>query len=195
MRSDTPHNHHAFPRAYRGTGLGTRRNRLVLAGIILIVAAVAAGLHAPDQLGNRVAPRATAPFDLGSGVRTAEEQSYLDGLRPYLNVLLGEGRALRELGNSRSRNVFELSLRMDRYRTAASDIIQYVQDNAAPLRLAPFVSELQQQIDDSLRAIDASFDAFRTFDWHSLGESVSAFSITIDKIGRLAATPVAEQSP
>jgi hypothetical protein len=160
---------------------------------MLIVFVVGAALNAPSAIENQVAPRATIVSELGTDSHSSDEQLFLDGLTPYLDILVGEGRALQTLGNARSRNIVELSLRMDRYRTAANDINQYVRDNSTPPRLTSFVSELQQRIDESLSAIDASIAAVRQFDWQALAASVSAFSDSVDRIARLAATPVAEQ--
>jgi hypothetical protein len=159
---------------------------------MLFVLVVGAALNAPYAIENRVAPRATIVSELGTDSHSSEVQLFLDGLTPYLDVLVGEGRALQTLGNARSRNIVELSLRMDRYRTAANDINQYVRDNSTPPGLTSFVSELQQRIDESLSAIDTSIAAVRQLDWQALGASVSAFSDSVDRIARLAATPVAE---
>jgi hypothetical protein len=131
------------------------------------------------------------PSAIGKGQLSADERAYLDGLRPYLNILVGEGRALEQLGKTRSRNIVELTVRMDRYRGAAKDIDQYIQNHRAPTGLANFVGQLQEQIADSLQAIDASVDAIRKFDWEALGGTVDAFSVAVDSIATLAGTPVA----
>ena len=148
-------------------------------------------LSAPGAVENRIAPPATVASDIDSGRLSADERAYVDGLRPYLDVLVGEGRALEHLGQSRSRNIVELSVRMDRYRSAAKDIDRYIQGRPAPTQLAGFVGQLQQQIADSLQAIDASVDAIRHFDWEALGRTVDDFSAAVDSIATLAGTPLA----
>jgi hypothetical protein len=172
--------------------LRTRR-RLVLGGVLVAAFAAIAALTAPGQIENKIAPRTTIVSELDDAPRTVAEQSYLDGLKPYLGILIGEGRELQSLGNARSRNVIELSLRMDRYRAAAADISQYVRDNPAPPQLAQYVTELQHEIEESMSAIDSSIDAFRRFDWDALGDGVDAFSSAIDRIAGLAGTPIADQ--
>jgi hypothetical protein len=159
----------------------------------MIVGTVAV-LIAPDEIGNRVAPPVTVVSDIGAGTLSPEEQSYADGLRPHLDVLVGEGRTLENLGKARSRNIVELSLRMDRYRTAARDIKQYIQVHSTPPGMAGFITELSQRIDESLAAIDASVEAIRRFDWNALGQTVDNFSLAVDDIARLAGTPVAAAS-
>ena len=170
--------------------LATRRRRLALVSTLLVTLVTLAALIAPDEIGNRVAPPALVVSNFGSGALSPEEQVYADGLRPYLDVLVGEGQALKQLGRQRSRNIVELSLRMDRYRAAAHDIEQYIQGRATPSGLTGFVTELRQRIDDSLVAIDASVDAIRRFDWNALGQTVEEFSLAVDVITRLAGTPV-----
>lgn len=157
---------------------------------MLVAVVTLAALIAPNEIGNRVAPPKTVVSDIGAGTLSPEEQSYADGLRPYLDVIVGEGRALEKLGQTRSRNFVELSVRMDRYRTAAHDIETYIQGRATPAGLAGLVSELRQRIDDSLVAIDASVEAIRRFDWNALGQTVDKFSMAVDDIARLAGTPI-----
>jgi hypothetical protein len=158
--------------------------------LLIIVVAIGV-LSAPESVENRVVPPATVASAVGNGQLSPNERAYLDGLQPYLDVLVGEGRALEQLGQSRSRNIVELTVRMDRYRGAANDIDRYIQDHPAPTRLADFVGQLQQQIADSLQAIDASVDAIRHFDWEALGGTVDAFSAAVDSIAALAGTPIA----
>jgi hypothetical protein len=157
----------------------------MLVGIVTLAA-----LIAPGEIGNRVAPPVTVISDIGSGTLSPDEQTYANGLRPYLDVLVGEGRALEKLGQERSRNIVELSLRMDRYRTAARDIEQYIEGRAIPPGLAGLVTQLRQRIDDSLAAIDASVAAIQRFDWNALGKTVDDFSLAVDDIARMAGTPV-----
>ena len=157
----------------------------MLVGIVTLAA-----LIAPGEIGNRVAPPVTVISDIGSGTLSPDEQTYANGLRPYLDVLVGEGRALEKLGQERSRNIVELSLRMDRYRTAARDIKQYIEGRAIPSGLAGLVTQLRQRIDDSLAAIDASVAAIQRFDWNALGKTVDDFSLAVDDIARMAGTPV-----
>lgn len=158
----------------------------------LLILVVAIGvLSAPDSVENRIVPPATVASEIGNGQLSADEQAYVAGLQPYLAVLVGEGRALERLGQSRSRNIVELSVRMDRYRSAAADIKQYVDEHPTPTRLTSFVGQLQRQIADSLQAIDASIDAIRQFDWEALGGTVDDFSEAIDSIANLAGTPLA----
>jgi hypothetical protein len=163
---------------------------LLIVPLLIVVVAIGV-LNAPESVENRVAPPATVASAIDSGHLSADEQAYMEGLRPYLDVLVGEGRALEQLGQSRSRNIVELTVRMDRYRGAAKDIDQYIQHHQAPTGLADFVGQLQQQIADSLQAIDASVDAIRHFDWEALGGTVDAFSAAVDSIATLAGTPLA----
>ena len=172
----------------------TRKRRQVIAAILLVALVALGAFNAPSRIENRLAPRATIESLTGGGVRTPEEQTYLDGLKPFLDVLVGEGRALEKLGNERSRNIVELSVRMDRYRTAAKQIDQYIRDAPAPSGLTQFVSELREQIAMSLSAIDASVTAVRQFDWDALGKSVDGFSKAVEQIAFLAGTPVAINS-
>lgn len=167
------------------------RRRLLIGGVLVTALATAAMLIAPETIENRIAPRATIVSEYDVGTPTLEEQVYLQGMSPYLDVLIGEGRVLQRLGNARSRNIIELSLRMERYRTAAADISQYITDTPTPPRLAQYVTELQNEVEASLRAIDESIHAFRRLDWDALGQSVGAFSATIDAIVNLSGTPVA----
>jgi len=168
---------------------------LLLVAALLVCVVTMAAVIAPDEIGNRVAPPATVVSDIGAGSLSPEEQSYANGLRPYLDVLVGEGRALEKLGQERSRNIVELSLRMDRYRTAAQDIEQYIQGRATPPGLTRLITELRQRIDDSLSAIDASVAAIRRFDWNALGATVENFSLAVDDIARMAGTPIPAASP
>ena len=195
MQSDVPRGRDKSQRAYRAFGLATRRRYLAAVALALVIVGAMAALIAPDEIGNRVAPPVTVVSVVGSGTLSPDEQAYADGLRPYLDVLVGEGRALEKLGQERSRNIVELSLRMDRYRTAAHDIEQYIQGRSTPPRLAGLVTELRQRIDQSLAAIDASVAAIRRFDWNALGQTVDDFSLAVDDIARLAGTPVPAASP
>src|SRR5690349_82817 len=169
MQSDVPRGRDKSQRAYRAFGLATRRRYLVTVALVLVIVGTTAALIAPHEIGNRIAPPVTVVSDVGSGMLSPEEQSYADGLQPYLNVLVGEGRALEKLGQERSRNIVELSLRMDRYRTASRDIEQYIEGHTTPPGLVGFVTELRQRIDDSLAAIDATVAAIQRFDWNALG--------------------------
>ena len=164
----------------------------MLMGFMIAALGAVSAFNAPLKIENKVAPRVTIISGHESDAYTADEQAYLDGLKPYLDILIGEGRELQTMGNNRSRNIIELSLRMDRYRAAANNINQYVADIPMPSRLSEYVTEMQREIAASVKAIDASVDAFRHFDWDALGESVSAFSEAIDRIASLAGTPVAQ---
>jgi len=190
MQSDVPRGRDKSQRAYRASGSATRRKQLAAVALVVVIIGTLAALIAPNEIGNRVAPPVTVVSNVGSGTLSPEEQSYADGLQPYLDVLVGEGRALEKLGQARSRNIVELSLRMDRYRTAANDIEQYIQGHSTPVGMAGLVTELRQRIDDSLAAIDASVAAIRRFDWNALGQTVDDFSLAVDDIARLAGTPV-----
>jgi hypothetical protein len=176
-------------------GSATRRRQLAAVALVVVIVGTLAAWLAPDEIGNRVAPPVTVISGVGSGTLSPEEQLYADGLRPYLDVLVGEGRSLEKLGQARSRNIVELSLRMDRYRTAANNIEQYIQGHSTPPGLVGLVTELRQRIDESLAAIDASVAAIRRFDWNALGQTVDDFSLAVDHIARLAGTPVPAASP
>lgn len=158
--------------------------------VLFLSAVVALGaLAAPERIGDRIAPRATIVADPAPGERTPEQIAFLRGLAPHLEVLVGEGNALATLASERSRDILELTVRMERYRAAANDIDQYIRDHPTPPGLEQFVTELQQRIGDSLVAIDAAVAAFRRFDWEALGESVRSFSGAVDEITLLAGTP------
>jgi hypothetical protein len=189
MQSNVPRKPAKFQRAYRPFGFATRRRPVAAIAAILIVLVVGSAMIAPEEIGNRVAPPATVLSGIGAGNLSPDGQAYADGLRPFVDVLVGEGLALAKLGQERSRNIVELSVRMDRYRTAAHDIEQYIQEHSTPTALAGYVTELRQRIDESLAAIDASITAIRAFDWDALGRTVEDFSKAVDSIARLAGTP------
>ena len=155
-----------------------------------------AAVIAPDEIGNRVAPPATVVSDIGAGTRCRPRSNRTQTGFVHTSMFSSaRGARSRSLDRTRSRNIVELSLRMDRYRTAAQDIEQYIQGRATPPGLTRLITELRQRIDDSLSAIDASVAAIRRFDWNALGATVENFSLAVDDIARMAGTPIPAASP
>lgn len=190
MRSDILRNRQILPKAYRGTGSTTRLGRLPLAALLLVGVLGIAGLLSQGRISDTIAPQVTVSLDSGTGARRPTDVTYLNALQPHLAVLMGEGAALQELGNSRSRNVVELAIRMDRYRAAAANIESFMTSHTPPALSTDFVSDLRFHIAESIIAIDGAIAAFRQFDWDALGVSVADFSTAIDRIVILVQEPV-----
>lgn len=161
--------------------------------MLVAIAAIGAS-QARSWIAREVAPPATTSSFVATESYTPEQKTFLSGLKPTLDVLVGEGIALNNLGTARSRNVVELAVRMDRYRTAAGQIERFLQKTPIPPGFEALVAELREQIGASLAAIDASIEAIRQFDWDELAIQVSAFSSAINQITDLAGTPTAAES-
>ena len=138
-----------------------------------------------------VVPPATASLATPLA-RTEEEQAYLDVVLPLTEQLVGEGRLLAELGTERSRNVFELTVRADRFEGVASQIAAYESAAGVPPGLARFSAALHAGVDDADVAIDEAKAAFVRFDWDTVHAAVTAFEEAVDAIA--SATTLLEPS-
>jgi len=122
------------------------------------------------------------------GVSSAEnvEQHYLSELNPLLAIVVGEGNRLAELGMSRSRNILELSVRMDRFRGASANLLAHFEAHPAPAGLESFVTGLRTHLAAAEDAIESSIGAIQSFDWDALAVAVSTFSDAVEAIESLS---------
>lgn len=161
----------------------TYRRRGRVAAFVLIIAVLAAGvtLGSSQRLKDAIAPPATV-FIATPETRTAEEQRYLDAILPLAERLIGEGRSLAELGQSRSRNILELRTRTERFRAAADEVTRIEGSIGVPARMRPFSTSLNDGMASALVAIDDAEDAVLRFDWDRVQVGVSAFAASIEVI-------------
>jgi hypothetical protein len=103
----------------------------------------------------------------------------------YLSIVTGEGDRLAELGRSRSRNVLELGVRMDRFREASTQLLAFISNNPPPPALGSLIAELSAALAAAETAIQASIIAIRGFNWDTLGTSVDEFARSIEAIEAL----------
>jgi hypothetical protein len=153
--------------------------------VVVVVIALLGMVATTDQIGELVAPPATSGSDRDASPEAPAEQAYLNGLDPYLTVVIGEGKRLAELGQARSRNLLELGVRMDRFRVASADLESYIAAHAPPAGLQPMIDDLLSQLAIAESAIQASIAAIQGFDWDSLGMSVDEFSHAVHAIDLL----------
>ena len=139
---DAPFRRRLVVREYPAPRNRTRRKRLTAGAAVVIVAAVFSMMAMNEQVGELVVPPATSGATSNASPETPAEQEYLQGLEPYLSVVIGEGKRLAELDQARSRNVLELGVRMDRFREASADLQAYVGTHEPPASLAPMVDLL-----------------------------------------------------
>ena len=138
-------------------------------------------LGSSQRLKDAIAPPATVSIATPES-RTAEEQRYLDAILPLAERLIGEGRSLAELGESRSRNILELRARSERFRDAAEQVIRIESAIGVPVRMRPFSVSLNEGIASALIAIDEAEDAVLRFDWERVQAEVSTFAASIEVI-------------
>ena len=140
----------------------------------------------PDRVGNVIAPPATFVATEDVSTNASATSSYVDRLNSYLGVVIGEGRRLSALGQARSRNVLELSVRMDRFREASAELKAYMSSHAPPADLESEINDLLIQLENAESAIQASITAVQGFDWEALGGSVDDFSRAVEAIEALS---------
>ena len=169
----------------RGPGAGdkTYRRRGRFAAFVLIIAVLAAGvaLGSSQRLKDVIAPPATVSIATPEA-RTAEEQRYLDAILPLAERLIGEGRSLAELGESRSRNILELRTRSERFRDAADEVVRVEETIGVPIRMQPFSTALNEGLTSAVLAIGDAEDAVLRFDWDRVQVAVTAFAVSIDVV-------------
>jgi hypothetical protein len=153
--------------------------------VVVVVIALLGMVATSDQIGELVAPPATSGSTRDASPEAPAEETYLNGLDPYLTVVIGEGKRLAELGQARSRNLLVLGVRMDRFREASADLQFYISVHAPPAGLQPMIDELVVQLAIAESAIQASIAAIQGFDWDSLGTSVDEFSRAVHAIDLL----------
>lgn len=166
-----------------GAGGETDRRRVHIATFLLIIAVLAAGvtLRTSQRLKDAIAPPATVSIATPEA-RTAEEQRFLDAILPLAERLIGEGRSLAELGESRSRNILELRTRSERFRAAAEDVVRVEGTIGVPVRMQPFSTALNEGVASALVSIEEAEDAVFRFDWDRVQVAVSTFAASIDVI-------------
>jgi len=169
----------------RGPGAGRRtyRRRGRLAAFLLIIAVLAAGvtLGSSQRLEEAIAPPATVSIATPES-RTAEEQQYLGAILPLAERLIGEGRSLVELGESRSRNILELRTRTERFRDAADEVVRVEDTIGVPVRMQPFSTSLSEGVASALVSIGEAEDAVLRFDWDRVEVEVATFAASINVI-------------
>jgi hypothetical protein len=84
-----------------------RRGRIAVSALIIAVLSVGVTAVLFDRLKDVAAPPATVSIPTPQA-RTVEEQRYLDAVLPLTERLVGEGRLLSDLGQSRSRDILAL---------------------------------------------------------------------------------------
>lgn len=150
---------------------------------MLIIAAIAIGVttDSSSRIGEIVVPPATVTLATPEA-RTDEERAYLDVVLPLTERLVGEGRLLTALGTERSRNVFELTVRADRFQGIANEIRAFETTAGVPPGLTWFSTALHDDLDDAEAAIDEAKAAFVRFDWDTVQTAVTAFGEAVDAI-------------
>jgi hypothetical protein len=194
MQSDALPDRRKPMRGYRAAAFGTRRRSwlIVLTLVALPMLAVSKVL---TRLTDEIAPPASTTSLAATQAYTPDQVQFVDGLRSSRDVLVSEGTALAELGDARSRNLVELSVRAGRYRSAAEQVDAYFQMHLAPIGLETLVADLRVQINRSLAAIDGSVSAIRNLDWDELAVQVAAFATAIDQITVMVGSPTAAEGP
>ena len=134
-----------------------------------------------QRLKDVIAPPATVSIATPES-RTAEDQSYLDAILPLAERLIGEGRSLAELGESRSRNIFELRTRTERFRDAAEEVVRVEGSIGVPVRMQPFSTALNDGVTSALIAIGEAEDAVLRFDWDRVQVGVTTFAVAIEVV-------------
>lgn len=142
----------------------------------------------PDAIGRLVAPPAPVGDAQVVVAGDSETQRYLAELRPHLDVVIGEGNRLVDLGAERSRDLLELSVRMDRFRQASADLRSFVAANRPPPGLESTLDDLATHLETADVAIDDSISAIRGFNWNALAVAVERFSLTVQAIETLTET-------
>jgi hypothetical protein len=133
-----------------------------------------------------VAPPATVESGRPEADCLAECLAVLEQIQAPVRTLVAEGTLLAELGQSRSRNLVELTVRMDRFRSAA-DVFEGVYETlVVPVAVKEELLEISRQVQMSLDAIDSSIAAIRSFDWDALGGHVDSFAESIQTITELS---------
>ena len=191
MSSDSLSDRPNQSRAYKGQRLRTRRKKGAAVLLLLLIAVGLGSLNAPKRIETAVAPPATFFASPDSG-DVDGGNAFIDELLPKLDVLVGEGSALQSLGQARSRNILELTVRMQRFRDALADIDRFLTVTSVPTRFEARMSELQVQMANANNAIDGSVSAIKTFDWDYLGVQVDLFGLAIDSIRPIAISLASE---
>lgn len=144
----------------------------------------------PDQFGNALVPPAGTDTLLAGSPDDSAAQAYYAELAPYLGVVIGEGERLAELGQSRSRDILELSVRMDRFREASSALLAFLDGQPPPAALQSLVADLRSQLWAADVAIEASISAIRGFNWDALGGAVEDFDRAVAEIARIGSRKI-----
>ena len=155
--------------------------------MLLLVAVGLGSLNASKRVETAVAPPATffASPELSGDSATNQ---FVADLLPRLDVLVGEGLALTSLAEQRSRNIVELTIRMDRFRDAMAEIERVLADTPMPAVFDGEIRDLRFQMHQADIAIDGSLAAIRSFDWDSLEIEVGRFGDAIHAIQPIAFT-------
>lgn len=168
--------------------MSTRR-RIGLSALVLI--AIAIGLAA---LGNRkeveqaLVPDAPYPVTPTIAPCDSDCERFVASIAPSLSVVVSEGTALAALGKSRSRDVLELTIRMNRFQDSSAEFEQALVDNPVPVSLSPAIAEIRTELSNAQVAIDASIAAIRSIDWDALGAAVDQFDSAIQNVAALSST-------
>jgi hypothetical protein len=165
----------------------TKRQFVVIAAMLLVGAVALGTLGAPTRVQEALVPPATVPALQPDAACTGDCAAFVDALRTPLQALVAEGGALAELGQARSRNVLELTIRMDRFRDAASQVRGVISGTSVPPAFQADVRALSDWIVQAESAIDDSLAAIRGFDWDDLGRSVDAFAGAVDQLKLISA--------
>lgn len=165
----------------------TRRVYVAIVGSILVVAVALGSLNAPARLEDAIAPQAHwSPEAPGLNCDDACA-AFTVLVAPSLRTLVSEGNALAELGRSRSRNVIELTIRMDRFRAATDQFSAILESQDVPSALTDEIDSIVRTIDSATAAMDASIAAIRAFDWDALAIQVDQFGSAMDALSSVAA--------
>jgi hypothetical protein len=167
--------------------MSTRRRTILAAALLIIAAGALASLAGGSKLEQAIVPDAPYP-GTPTGVPCDEEcGAFLAAIAPSLRELVAEGSALATLGTSRSRDVLELTVRMNRFQSSADEFAFAIENHPVPASMIDTISAIDETIDRAQASIDESIAALRSFDWDALGLAVDEFDAEIQHLTVLAA--------
>lgn len=123
------------------------------------------------------------PLPLADGF-DAQEQAFYEYVAPRLRVVVAEAKVLVNLGQSRSRNIFELRRRGDRVETVSQGLDRFLADQEIPARFLSAISTYEAGIAAVRSAVASTRSALGSFDWESLERAVDVMAGGTEQLKR-----------